>query len=497
MAEETPSKPTRDETSANILRLGHLLHQYDHPMGPLGFSRPIEPDERERLRVEITALEKRIEQAVCDSRQWLLRGGVFGLRGREVVDPLAVRIVAYVAWGSLGSERPDASVARVANAAAMGDWATHLEARRLIRQLVARGTAIGMRDSEYNGDILHPNAHLVRFLSGDGNLPVLFSGKSIQEEREEWEKRRQADVLRKVRTPRQARTEPPPEASTTGSSPPILQTPRGIFEALRKTVIGIDPVVRKFAVQMAIHMKRVAIADKGGVPSTPPVCVLCCGPSGSGKSFLVSEFGRLSGLPFAIGDMSQVTASAYVGTSVDELFYGFAKNGAKLADAQRGVLFLDEIDKKRTNNRGGDFDATGAGVQYELLRMLEGTRIQVGGKRGNDSVPKFFVHTGSMAFVMGGAFSSVVDLLATKTRCPIGFSGGNADAEMAPDVRELLLEYFIPELVNRIGSVIVIPPPSQGQLIQIATAPEGIIGRLNQFLGCSFGLQVVPSPEAI
>ena len=497
MGKEKPTqKPTRDKTAINLLRLGHLLHRFSYPTGPLGLTRTLKPEEAERLKAEIASVSGLVESSVNDSRQWLLRG-VFGLRGQEAVDPLAVRIVAYVAWGSLGSERPDTGVARVANAVATGDWETHLEARRTIRMMIARDTAIGLKEAECVGETLVPNSRLIRFISGEGNLPVLFSAKSIQEEKAEWEKRRQQEVLKKVRTPRQATAEIPPEAHTSDTSPSIPQTPKAIFRELRKTVIGMDPVVRRFSIQMAMHLKRVAIAESGGVLVTPPVCVLLCGASGCGKSFLVSEFGRLSGLPFAVGDMSSVTASAYVGTSADELFYGFARKGGSLADAQRGVLFLDEIDKKRTNNRGGDFDATGAGVQYELLRMLEGTRIQVGGKRGNDSVPKGVIDTSSMAFVMGGAFSSIADSLAEKTRCPMGFSGKTAGDGMAPDVRELLLEYFIPELVNRIGSVIVIPPPSLGQLVQIATAPEGTIARLNRYLEGSFGLQVAPSLEAI
>ena len=225
-------------------------------------------------------------------------------------------------------------------------------------------------------------------------------------------------------------------------------------------------------------------------------CVLC-GASGSGKSFLASEFGRLSNLPFAAADMSSVTASAYVGTSVDELYLNFLNKGTKLADIGRGVLFLDEIDKKRTNNRNGDFDATGLGVQYELLRMLEGARIQ-DLKRGNDSLPRGAIDTTTMAFVLAGAVSDISDRLrdSAKARTPLGFSGGLGASGVPPDTRELLLGYFIPELVNRIGSVIVIPPPSLDQLIQIATAPTGIIARINQYL-VAFGIRISPSPEAV
>ena len=214
---------------------------------------------------------------------------------------------------------------------------------------------------------------------------------------------------------------------------------------------------------------------------------------------MAEEAGKLLKVPFCSADMTSVTASSYIGTSVDELFLGFAKKGVALADVETGLMLFDEMDKKRTNQRGGDFDSMGLGVQYEVLKMLEGVRVQVGGKRGNDSVQRGFVETMTMAFVLAGAFSDIEAKLreTTKARTPLGFSGKDDESRILPDTRELLLEYFIPELVNRIGSVIVIPPPSLEQLVQIATAPTGILFRLNQFFETSFSLKVIPSPEAI
>ena len=489
-------KPTSDETAVNLLRLGQLLHKFSHPKGVFGFSRPIRPDEAERLRTEIGALEKRIEEAVADSRQWLLRG-VFGLRGRESVDAIAIRIVACVAWSAMVSDRPEAGIASVANSVAMGEWGSHLEARKTIRQLVARGAAIQIVRSDCYGDVLTPNSRLIRFLSGDGNLPVLFSSKSIQEEKDDWQRQRQAEVLKKVRTPRRATTEVSPEAHTSDTSPSIPQTPKAIFGELRNTVIGMDPVVRRFSIQMAMHLKRVAISRAGGTPTNPPVVALLIGPSGSGKTFLAEEAGRLLKLPYCCSSMAAITASSYVGLSIEDAFLGFYRKGVRPEEIGFGLMLMDEIDKRRTNQRGGDFDSVGTGVQYELLRILEEDCVQIGGKRGTDAV-RGHIHTFGMAFVLAGAFSDIADKLreSEKTRTPLGFSGGHGTSDVPPDTRELLLEYFIPELVNRIGSVIVIPLPSLTQLEQIMTAPMGILARQNQFLS-SFGLQVLPSPEAV
>ena len=491
MADEIP-KPTQQQAVEYLVRLGKALHFYAFPRSPLGLARPLSPDEASKLKDEIALCEKVVSTAACDSSHRNLRA-VLDVRRDLIPDSLDIRVIAYVAWHSLTSEPIGTSVAATSLAAGLGSIGDMILARHAIRQLLTKGEVLVFKDEN---DLL-PGWKLVRLLTGDNKRPILWTEAMLKHEFEEGQRQKDAQASRPKPYLRQFEPCSPAQSSQKNADAGGLGSPKSIFEALRKTVIGMDPVVRRFSVQMAMHLKRVAIADAGGTLTTPPVCFLICGASGSGKTHLASEFGRISSLPFAVGDMSSVTASAYVGTSVDELFLNFMRKGTKLSDIERGILFLDEVDKKKTNDRNGDFDATGTGVQYELLRMLEGTRIQIGGKRGNDSLPRGFLNVGSMAFILGGAFSSISAALAEKTKSPIGFLGGREGVGTAPDVRELLREYFIPELVNRIGSVIVIPSPSLDQLIQIATAPLGIIAQQNQFLSSSFGLQVQLSPDAI
>ncbi|NCD13771.1 MAG: AAA family ATPase [Bacteroidia bacterium] len=495
MADEA-SRPSSEQVVADLLRLGELLALHARPIGALGLTRRIRQEESARLKAEIAELEKRIETQAYDKSRRALRS-VLGLQKDEVLDMIFLRCIAVVAFEALDNFRAVSTVAGVSKAVGLGDWSSTLDARHTIRQAIIKGSTISYSEEGCEGGVLKVGRNLIRFMSGENRLGILWTDESLKQEKEEF-LRRQGNALKKASTPTESpapSAQPSPaNASAIGS----LSSPKAIFEALRKTVIGMDPVVRRFSVQMALHLKRVAIMESGGKNTTPPVCFLLAGPSGAGKTFLAEEFGKLSGLPFCIGDMSSVTASAYVGISVDELFYGFSQKGTTLVDAHKSVLFLDEIDKKRTNFRGGDYDATGVGVQYELLRMIEGARIQIGGKRSTDN-PKGFIDTSSMAFILGGAFSSISEALAekkNKAKGPIGFSGGSDAVGMAPDVRELLLDYFIPELVNRIGSVIVVPTPSRSQLIEIAWAPTGIIARQNQFLS-SFGLQVLPTLEGV
>ena len=497
MAKESPiQKPTRDETASNLLRLGKLLNDLAFPQGGL-IGRPNRPHETERLRSEIEALQERIVQCIHDSRQWLLRG-VFALRGQEAVDPLAVRIVAFIAWASLGSERPDASVVRVANAVAMGDWETHLEARRTIRLMIARETAIGIREAECVGESLFPNSRLIRFFSGEGNLPVLFSAKSVREAREEWEQRRQQEVLRKVKpAPRRDKPFPPTEPSI---EPQRLLTARGIYESLKDQVIALDGPLRRFSAQMSLHMRRLEQIRKGVRPTVGPIVTLLIGSSGSGKTWMAECFAMASGLPYAVADMSSVSQTSYVGLGFDECFLGLLANKTKPQIAETGILVMDEFDKICAKGDGGhsSADAQGQGIQSEILKPWDGCRLSLGSRRSN--VPLYgVIDTFHSCFVACGAFDGLRDQLAEGHRKAAGMGFGAAGAKTARgDIRDALVKYgFLEQIINRIGAVILLPDPTPEQIVRITCHPgTGLLARQNSFLG-SFGMRLAPTEEAL
>lgn len=492
--EPSTQKPTRDETAANLLRLGKLLNDLAFPQG--GFiGRPNRPHETERLRSEIEALQERIVQCIHDSRQWLLRG-VFALRGQEVVDPLAVRIVAFIAWASLGSERPDASVVRVANAVAMGDWEAHLEARRTIRLMVARNTAIGIREAECVGETLVPNSRLIRFISGEGNLPVLFSAKSIQEEKDDWQRQRQAEVLKKVHTPRRATMEASPVVSQANVSADSLRSPKAICSALSQTVIGMEPAtMRRFSVAMSLHLRRADLIRRGIVPTAPNQILCVAGESGVGKTYLIEEFCKIAGLPYAIGNLAECTSSGYAGMDLNDILVGLFRGGAKRSEIEAGaIVCLDEADKRRLNERHGAHDCVGEGLQGELLRIVEGTDVQLGGRRANDPV-KGTLSTRGICFALVGCFDGLEKALSESNRKrPIGF-GGDADPGVRlPDIRESLGAYFLPELCNRISTILYIKPPGMHALAKIAKM--AVLERQNRFLE-TMGMTLRPSEDAV
>lgn len=495
MAQEIPdAKPTKAETASNLLRLGKLLNDLAFPPGGL-IGRPNRPHETERMRSEIEALQERVIEAVHDSRQWLLRG-VFALRGQEVVDPLAVRIVAYVAWASLGAERPDTGVARVANAVSLGDWDVHLEARRTIRLMIARETAIRIKESEYGGDALVPNSRLIRFLSGDGSLPVLFSAKSIKEEREEWQRQRQGAVLKKVHTPRQAREEVSPEAPQANVSADSLRSPKAICSALSKTVIGMEPAtMRRFSVAMSLHLRRADLIRRGIVPTAPNQILCVAGESGVGKTYLIEEFCKIAGLPYAIGNLAECTSSGYAGMDLNDILVGLFRGGVKRSEIEAGaIVCLDEADKRRLNERHGAHDCVGEGLQGELLRIVEGTDVQLGGRRANDPI-KGVLSTRGICFALVGCFDGLEKAMSESNRKrPIGFGGGDDTGVHRPDIREALGAYFLPELCNRISTILYIRPPGVDALAKIAKM--AVLERQNRFLE-TIGMALRPSEDAI
>ena len=497
MADEIPDpKPTREETAANILRLGKLLNDLSYPeRGIVG--RPNRPCEIEQLKAEIEALQKRIEIAVYDENQRLLRSAL-EVRGDQVVDMLAVRILSYVCWGATHLDRPGVPVARVCVAVAMGEMEAHLEARKLIRQMIIGEKGLRYKDSEYSsgGDLL-PGLRLIKYISGEGRLMVVWSSQAIQEEQEEW-RRQQEEAMKKASSAmRQAE---PPSLLQRSAENTSLMTAKGIFDALKNEVIAIDGPLRRFSAQMSLHMRRLEQIRKGVRPSVGPIVTLLMGSSGSGKTWMAECFARASGLPYAVADMSSVSQASYVGLSLDECFYGLLANKTKHSEAQKGVLVCDEWDKLCAKGEGGHFsvDPQGRGIQAELLKPLEGCKLPLGSRRSNAPLMGT-LDTYETCFVLAGAFDGLREQILDGNRRSAGLGFGSGGRRTGRnDIREALVKYgFMEQLVNRIGAVIVLPDPTPDQIYRITTHPgTGLLARQNSFLG-SFGTRLVPTEEAL
>lgn len=487
--EKEQAKPTKAETAANLLRLGQLLNQLSYPVGDLGLTRPLKPEEAVRLRGEIDSLEKRIEEAVNDLRQWVLRG-VFSMKGQGVVDSLTVRVVAYVAWANLASERPEVSVARVANAVAMGDMALHLEARRTIRQMLVKGPAIHYQESDISSGLIL-SARTVKYLSGEGNLAVAFNAQSIEEEKEAFQKGKSGEAPKKVQST--AHPAGPLAPAGTSIEAPMLLTARGIYESLKDQVIGIDAPLRRFSAQMSLHMRRLEQIRKGVRPSIGPIVTLLIGSSSSGKSWTCECAAKSLGLPVSLADMSSVSMSSFCGLDFDTCFYGLLANRTHPSLAQQGLVVLDEFDKVASHKEYSQ----GVGVQCEVLKPLDGCRLVLGGRRAN-TTHMATLDTFETCFVLAGAFDGIRENLAHMQKESIGLGfGGGREMKASDDIRSLLVKFgLMSQIVHRIGSIIIYSDSTPAQVIRIITHPNGLLAKQNVFLG-SFGMRLLPTDEAI
>lgn len=498
MAEEA-SRPSSEQVVADLLRLGELLALHARPIGALGLGRRIRQEESIRLKAEIAELEERIETQAYKMTNRALRS-VLGLQKDEVLDQTLLRCIAVVAFEALDNFRSVSTVAGVSKAVGLGDWSSTLDARHAIRQAIIKGHTISYSEEGCEGGVLKAGRNLIRFLSGENRLGILWTEESIRLGREEF-LRRQGNALKRTSAPDRlskpvSASLPLPPASLKG-----CESPKAIFNALRQTVIGMDDTdtLRRFSVAMSLHLRRASQFRQGHIPPGGNQTVLVAGPSGVGKTFMIEEFCKMANIIYTIGNLAECTSSGYAGIDLADILAGLFRTRPKREEVEAGgVVCFDEADKRKSNNRNGDFDATGSGVQAEMLRVIEGTDIQIGGRRTSDG-GRFTLSTRGLAFCLVGCFEGVTLAMDSqaKAKQPLGFGSRVESVGHAPDIREALTTYFMPELCNRIVTVLYIRPPSLEALFQIVTAPNGILAKQNQTLQASGGLTLKPDEQAV
>ena len=241
-----------------------------------------------------------------------------------------------------------------------------------------------------------------------------------------------------------------------------LPKPREIYNYLNQYVVGQERAKKVLATAAHNHYKRLLILrDSKFKDRLDKTNVMLMGPTGTGKTYLVKKLAEFMKVPYYIADANSLTSAGYVGKDVESLIDGLVSsaNGAFEA-AGTGIIFIDEFDKiARRNNSAKQRDVGGEGVQQALLKLMEGTTVEVERNNGLTRM-KIKIDTMNIFFIVGGAFVGLEESIAKRLKVgPSTNIGVNADIEeRMPDLSLLKLatpqdieEYgFIPELIGRI-----------------------------------------------